>query len=82
MESKGEAIRPRPDIGATTSGEIRIEVCLACGFAMDDTGLCSDTCGYDGDVRPKGKVLYAIYQRTEVLVREEDEDGNIIRGPG
>lgn len=71
-------VRPRPEIGATTTRETRVRVCITCGYAVDEGGLCSLNCEHD-DNHTLGTTLTAIYKTTAVLLREEDEQGNVMR---
>lgn len=61
----------RPAIGTTTTREIRVPICKLCGCEINEVGECDQDCEYDCVRRPKGTVLTAVYQRTDVLVREE-----------
>lgn len=68
--------RPRPDIGIVNTFEKKFEICRTCGCIID-LGLCNFECPQDGDEHPDA--IIAVYQVTEILLREEDLDGNITR---
>jgi hypothetical protein len=72
------AVRPRPEIGVEIVTEERIQVCILCGYAVEHN-LCSFGCRYDGDHK-QGTALTAVYRTTSILLREEDYNGNILRG--
>ena len=72
---KQQYSRPRPDIGTVTTREVRVPVCRSCGFIRTD-GLCSDDCDLDG---MPAEVFYAVYSCVETLIREESEDGTVLR---
>ena len=63
--------RPRPDPGKVTIRELRIPVCRGCGYRIDETGLCSYECDYDGDHRPAEAVIHAVYRETMEFLRDE-----------
>lgn len=60
----------RPMPGAVITREIRIPVCAECGHAID-SGLCSDTCPFDGDGH-EGHVFAAVYSCIETFLRDEE----------
>jgi hypothetical protein len=65
-------MRPaRPAAGQQTTREIRVQICSGCGYAMDDTGLCSDHCDLDGEHHNTGDSFTAVYTRTDVFLRDE-----------
>ena len=61
--------RPKP--GTVTSRQIEVRVCKACGYAMNDTGLCSDICDLDGTPHPPEQIITAVYIRTDVFIGDK-----------
>ena len=67
----------RPEPGKVTTREIRVKVCKSCGYAVDDTGLCSGDCDFDaehhaGEMTRPGTYFHAVYERTDKFIRDEN----------
>ena len=62
-------MKPRPVKGTVTTRTFEIPVCRECGYAIDDTGLCSDKCSCDGGNH--SKVILAQYERTDKFLGDK-----------
>jgi hypothetical protein len=65
---------PRPDLGSTIVREIRIFVCVECGFVIKDGDACTYGCAHDCvdiAMRPVGSVIVAKWKRTDVFMGDE-----------
>lgn len=68
-----EEKRPRPKPGEIRTYQVRIKLCAACGYRIDTGGLCSYDCDYDGEGRPAGQTLIAVWDRVDTFVKDEVE---------
>lgn len=59
-------------IGTTRTSVVEVKVCKSCNSPVD-LGLCSYECPADGDHKP-GTFLTAVYERSETLVRVDQND--------
>ena len=60
------------EVGEITVREIHVPVCLECGCVIGETGLCDESCKYDGDAeRLPETVECHVYKRTDEYIRKE-----------
>jgi len=60
-----------PEIGSSNTYQVKFKICIKCNCIIGDTGLCSYGCEHDGHYRGPGETILRIYERTDVLQKEE-----------
>lgn len=63
-------MRPRPEPGTAFISEIKVKICGKCGYMVVNT-LCDYNCSYDGALSDNRPIITAVYQRTDVFLRDE-----------
>jgi hypothetical protein len=58
-------------IGETITSQIILKTCTECGCVLDDCGLCSFRCPFDGCIpRPAGSSRVQVFDRVDTLISE------------